>query len=143
MSNKVSINAGEINSFNDATVAGRWTVAAPNTDPGRPFDCAGIIYGYLDVRIHSSGTWIFQEFKSTEAITGVWRRQNINATGWTKWEHSATAEEYDVPLAVARGGTGVTAVGGTDYTTVRFRGSGLRSTDTNPTANGTINWTYG
>ena len=46
-------------------------------------------------------------------------------------------------LAIARGGTGVTAVGGTDYTTVRFRGSGLRSSDTNPTTNGTINWTYG
>lgn len=45
-------------------------------------------------------------------------------------------------LAVARGGTGVTAVGGTDYTTTRFRGSQLRSADTNPTTNGTINWTY-
>lgn len=46
-------------------------------------------------------------------------------------------------LAIARGGTGVTGVGGTDYTTVRFRGSGLRSSDTNPGENGTINWTYG
>ena len=46
-------------------------------------------------------------------------------------------------LPVVRGGTGVTSVGGTDYTTVRFRGSGLRSSDTNPTTNGTINWTYG
>lgn len=45
-------------------------------------------------------------------------------------------------LAVARGGTGVTSVGGTDYTTTRFRGSQLRSADTNPTTNGTINWTY-
>lgn len=46
-------------------------------------------------------------------------------------------------LPVVRGGTGVTSVGGTDYTTVRFRGSGLRSSDTNPTTDGTINWTYG
>ena len=34
-------------------------------------------------------------------------------------------------------------ISGTDYTTVRLRGSGLRNADTNPTANGTINWTYG
>ena len=33
-------------------------------------------------------------------------------------------------------------ISGTDYTTVRLRGSGLRNADTNPTANGTINWTY-
>lgn len=46
-------------------------------------------------------------------------------------------------LPVANGGTGKTSVGGTDYTTVRFRGSGLRNADTNPTDNGTINWTYG
>ena len=45
-------------------------------------------------------------------------------------------------LAIARGGTGVTAVGGTDYTTTRFRGSQLRNAETNPTVNGTINWTY-
>lgn len=46
-------------------------------------------------------------------------------------------------LPVANGGTGKTSVGGTDYTTVRYRGSGLRTADTNPTDNGTINWTYG
>lgn len=34
-------------------------------------------------------------------------------------------------------------ISGTDYTTVRLRGSGLRNADTNPTDNGTINWTYG
>lgn len=45
-------------------------------------------------------------------------------------------------LQVLRGGTGVTSVGGTDYTTTRFRGSQLCSADTNPTINGTINWTY-
>ena len=40
------------------------------------------------------------------------------------------------------GGTGVSSVGGTDYTTTRFRGSQLVDSDTNPTINGTINWTY-
>lgn len=45
-------------------------------------------------------------------------------------------------LSITRGGTGVTSVGGTDYTTTRFRGSQLRSADTTPTTNGTINWTY-
>lgn len=45
-------------------------------------------------------------------------------------------------LSITRGGTGVTSIGGTDYTTTRFRGSQLRSADTTPTTNGTINWTY-
>lgn len=60
----------------------------------------------------------------------------------TSHKHSAS-DITSGTLSIARGGTGVTSVGGTDYTTVRFRGSGLRNADTNPTTNGTINWTYG
>lgn len=52
------------------------------------------------------------------------------------------AENMTVPISIQNGGTGVSSVGGTDYSTTRFRGSQLRSTDTNPTINGTINWTY-
>ena len=58
--------------------------------------------------------------------------------------HSHSASDITSgTLPISRGGTGRTSVGGTDYTTVRFRGSGLRNADTNPTDNGTINWTYG
>lgn len=60
----------------------------------------------------------------------------------TSHKHSAS-DITSGTLSIARGGTGVTSVGGTDYTTVRFRGSGLRNADTTPTTNGTINWTYG
>lgn len=65
---------------------------------------------------------------------------NIGAAAST--HNHAAGDITSGTLAVARGGTGVTAVGGTDYTTTRFRGSQLRSADTNPTTNGTINWTY-
>lgn len=57
-------------------------------------------------------------------------------------KHSASDITSGI-FGTIRGGTGVTSVGGTDYTTVRFRGSALRPSDTNPTTNGTIIWTYG
>ena len=52
------------------------------------------------------------------------------------------AENMTVPISIQNGGTGVSSVGGTDYTTTRFRGSQLRSADTSPTINGTICWQY-
>ena len=45
-------------------------------------------------------------------------------------------------LAIARGGTGVTSHTDTTYTTARYRASALVSTETAPTVNGVINWTY-
>ena len=45
-------------------------------------------------------------------------------------------------LPVARGGTGAASISDTTYTTARYRASALVSTETNPTANGVINWTY-
>ena len=45
-------------------------------------------------------------------------------------------------LAVARGGTGQTSLADTTYTTARYRGSALYATETTPTVNGVINWTY-
>lgn len=46
-------------------------------------------------------------------------------------------------LAVARGGTGQTSLADTTYTTARYRGSALYSTETTPTVNGVIYWIYG
>lgn len=60
----------------------------------------------------------------------------------TSLHSHSTADITSGTLSITRGGTGVTSIGGTDYTTTRFRGSQLRSTDTPPTTNGTINWTY-
>lgn len=45
-------------------------------------------------------------------------------------------------LAIARGGTGQTSITDTTYTTARYRASALVSSDTTPSTNGVINWTY-
>lgn len=45
-------------------------------------------------------------------------------------------------ISVTHGGTGRTTIADTEYTTAKYRASALVSTETNPTENGTINWTY-
>ena len=45
-------------------------------------------------------------------------------------------------LAIGKGGTGQTSYADTKYTSVRYRGTALYNTDTDPTTNGVINWTY-
>lgn len=45
-------------------------------------------------------------------------------------------------LAIGKGGTGKTSYADTSYTSVRYRGTALYNTDTDPTTNGVINWTY-
>lgn len=78
------------------------------------------------------------------AKTATLSKLGAGDVGAAAASHSHSASDITSgTLSTTRGGTGVTSVGGTDYTTVRFRGSGLRNADTNPTTNGTINWTYG
>lgn len=45
-------------------------------------------------------------------------------------------------LPIARGGTGQTTIVDTTYTTARYRASSLNATETTPTQNGVICWTY-
>lgn len=45
-------------------------------------------------------------------------------------------------LAIGKGGTGKTSYADTSYTSVRYRGTALYNTDTDPKTNGVINWTY-
>ena len=45
-------------------------------------------------------------------------------------------------VPVANGGTGQTSITDTTYTTARYRASSLHSTETTPTTNGVICWTY-
>lgn len=45
-------------------------------------------------------------------------------------------------ISVAQGGTGRTTIADTEYTTAKYRASALVSTETDPTENGTISWTY-
>ena len=53
----------------------------------------------------------------------------------------AAADLYGT-VTVAKGGTGYTSITDTTYTTARYRASALYSTETAPTSNGVINWTY-
>ena len=62
-------------------------------------------------------------------------KSNINHT------HSAQDIVSDV-LPVSNGGTGCDSLADTTYITARYRGSSLNSTETNPSINGTISWTY-
>ena len=45
-------------------------------------------------------------------------------------------------VSVANGGTGRTTIADTEYAVIKYRGSALVNTETNPTENGTICWTY-
>ena len=45
-------------------------------------------------------------------------------------------------LSVARGGTGYSSTTDTTYTTARYRASSLNASETTPSANGVICWTY-
>ena len=54
---------------------------------------------------------------------------------------AAAADLYGT-VSMIKGGTGVTTLADTTYTTARYRGSALYSSDTAPTVNGVINWTY-
>lgn len=45
-------------------------------------------------------------------------------------------------LSITRGGTGYTSITDTTYTTARYRASSLHNTETTPTTNGVIAWTY-
>ena len=53
-----------------------------------------------------------------------------------------TSNIYGNPWGVSMGGTGYSSIADTTYTTARYRASSLHSTETNPTTNGTICWTY-
>lgn len=45
-------------------------------------------------------------------------------------------------LSIDKGGTGYSSIADTTYTRARYRASSLHSSETNPTTNGTICWTY-
>lgn len=117
LSNKVSINGGEINdTMNNVIQPGRWTVAVPGNAPGNPPELqhGGTLFGFLDVYVQGSPSWIMQVFSPADNVTyvgNVFIRKNINNAGWTNWYCFATAtppQEYDLPLA-----TGITNITGT------------------------------
>lgn len=54
----------------------------------------------------------------------------------------ATSDITSGVLGVELGGTGYSSITDTTYTTARYRASSLHSTETTPTDNGVICWTY-
>ena len=112
-----------------AVYQGQTLLFYPDTKEGTIYTFTGQLYR---IRYDSS------------AKTATLSKLGARDVGAAAASHSHSASDITSgTLSTSRGGTGVTSVGGTDYTTVRFRGSGLRNADTNPTTNGTINWTYG
>lgn len=80
------------------------------------------------------------ELSYCEGLTG-----NIQTQLDGKSEDDHTHPASDIvsgTLAVEVGGTGYSSIADTTYTTIRYRGSSLNSTETNPTVNGAISWTY-
>ena len=61
------------------------------------------------------------------------------ANTWNPWQEVATRSDI---ISVERGGTGQTSITDTKYTTARYRASSLHSSETNPSVNGVIAWTY-
>ena len=53
-----------------------------------------------------------------------------------------TAQDLNGTVSVSNGGTGYTSITDTTYTTARYRASSLNSSDTTPSSNGVIAWTY-
>lgn len=69
-------------------------------------------------------------------------RVTYNGTFWIAEITKPSAADMSGTLGVSNGGTGYTSIVDTTYTTARYRASGLFSTETNPTDNGVICWTY-
>ena len=59
-----------------------------------------------------------------------------------RYHSHTTSDIYSGIFPVTRGGTGYSSIADTTYTTARYRASSLHSSETNPTTNGTICWTY-
>ena len=58
-------------------------------------------------------------------------------------ENIQTMDKKYLPIIdVAHGGTGRSTIGDTEYTTAKYRASALVTTETDPTDNGVIYWTY-
>ena len=62
---------------------------------------------------------------------------------WADVPTIKTLDEKYLPIVpIEKGGTGQTSIADTTYTTARYRASSLHSTETTPTTNGVIAWTY-
>lgn len=69
--------------------------------------------------------------------------QNVNDLPFSVNNHTHSASDISLGiLPVERGGTGYSSITDEICTTARYRASSLHSSETDPTINGTICWTY-
>ena len=94
-------------------------------DNGKPFIiAASIAKGLLVILTNSAGTAHTVTIKAIE-------------------ENVQTMDKKYLPIIdVAHGGTGRSTIADTEYTTAKYRASALVTTETDPTDNGVIYWTY-
>lgn len=69
-------------------------------------------------------------------------RVEYDGTFWIADLPKPSAADMSGTLTVKNGGTGYASIVDTTYTTARYRASALVDTETNPSDNGVINWTY-
>lgn len=111
----------------DIPTIGNGAIFKPNLYPdnGKPFIiAASIAQGLLVILTNSADTTHTVTIKSVE-------------------ENVQTMDKKYLPIIdVAHGGTGRSTIADTEYTTAKYRASALVTTETDPTDNGVIYWTY-
>ena len=66
-----------------------------------------------------------------------------NGEYWLTVDMPRTSAQYIYgTVPVENGGTGYASITDTTYTTARYRASSLHSSETTPSSNGVITWTY-
>lgn len=91
----------------------------------------------------------YVSFDRYQSLTREQQYNVLDNIGDVLWDNFAdryhshtTSDIYSGIFPVTRGGTGYSSIADATYTTARYRASSLHSTETNPTTNGTICWTY-
>lgn len=98
----------------------------------------------------TAGTWTYGTWKQIvstptagTAVGSTKKPIYINSNGVpTACSYSIGAVASESVVPVAKGGTGYTTIEDTTYTTARYRASSLHSSETTPSTNGVIAWTY-
>ena len=108
------------------SVIGNCAIAVPSLyNSGEPFViAASTAKATLMIETNSAGTTHTVTIKSVE--------ENVQTMD----------KKYLPTIDVAHGGTGRSTIADTEYTTAKYRASALVTTETDPTDNGVIYWTY-
>lgn len=95
------------------------------------------------LRSGNASGWAFADSGYWRKIYDTANKPSASDVGAASSSHNHSASNITSgTLAVTRGGTGATSFARTDYTTIGYRGMRFATSDTNPSSNGTICWTY-